>query len=170
MAKRKLSNLASQFIVECRDNPSETYTWDEISTLLNEKFGVSVKASSVYKAYHRYKEKMQAVTTISVEPLSQTFQSQQVASDTKPIVEENQPKPQIDPATLILGTGIREVEAEPEPLSSNTNIDPVVGDSEKNQPKPRLSNNRKFGIGDTPFKHNEVPSPELLKLFGIENT
>lgn len=168
MAKRKLSNLASQFIVECRDNPSETYTWDEISTLLNEKFGVSVKASSVYKAYHRYKEKMQAVTTISVEPLSQTFQSQQVASDTKPIVEENQPKPQIDPATLILGTGIRE--AEPEPLSSNTNIDPVVGDSEKNQPKPRLSNNRKFGIGDTPFKHNEVPSPELLKLFGIENT
>ena len=166
MAKRKLSNLASQFIVECRDNPSETYTWDEISTLLNEKFGVSVKASSVYKAYHRYKEKMQAVTTISVEPLSQTFQSQQVASDTKPIVEENQSKPQTDPATLILGTGIRE----PEPLSSNTNIDQAVGDSEKNQPKPRLGNNRKFGIGDTPFKHNEVPSPELLKLFGIENT
>lgn len=168
MAKRKLSNLASQFIVECRDNPSETYTWNEISTLLKEKFGVSVKASSVYKAYNRHKEKMQAVTTISVEPLSQTFQSQQVGSDTKSIVEENQPKPQIDPMTLIMGTGIRE--AEPEPLSSNTNIDPVVGNSEKNQPKPRLGNNRKFGIGDTPFKHNEVPSPELLKLFGIEST
>lgn len=167
MAKRKLSNLASQFIVECRDNPSETYTWDEISTLLNEKFGVSVKASSVYKAYHRYKEKMQAVTTISVEPLSQTFQSQQVASDTKPIVEENQSKPQTDPVTLILGTGVREVE--PEPLSSNTNIDQAVGDSneEINRLKEKFVNEHKRRFNEPIFKHNEPIDPEMLRLLGL---
>ena len=167
MAKRKLSNLASQFIVECRDNPSETYTWGEISTLLNEKFGVSVKASSVYKAYNRYKEKMQAVTTISVEPLSQTFQSQQVASDTKPIVEENQSKPQTDPVTLILGTGVREVE--PEPLSSNTNIDQAVGDSneEINRLKEKFVNEHKRRFNEPIFKHNEPIDPEMLRLLGL---
>lgn len=166
MSKRKLSKTAMNFVHECRSSPDEIYTFSDIVGLLNERFGVTITISAVSKNYTRYldrlNKKLDSPMAVSVD------QDSEQATVNKPVLPENQRKPQIDPMTLVLGTGIRE--AEPEPLSSNTNIDPVVGDSEKNQPKPRLSNNRKFGIGDAPFKHNEVPSPELLKLLGIENT
>lgn len=168
MAKRKLSELAVEFVVKCRDDKATTYSWEEITGMVNERFNLDMKWQSVYDRYHSYKKNKVALTTSDNNSSISVERGSEQATVNKPVSPENQPKPQIDPMTLIMGTGIRE--SEPEPLSSNTNIDPVVGNSEKNQPKPRLGNNRKFGIGDTPFKHNEVPSPELLKLFGIEST
>lgn len=166
MSKRKLSKTAMNFVHECRSNPDEIYTFSDIVGLLNERFGVTITISAVSKNYTRYldmlNKKLDSPMAVSVD------QDSEQATVNKPVLPENQRKPQTDLTTLVLGTGVREVE--PEPLSEKTNIDQAVGDSEKNQPKPRLSNNRKFGIGDMPFKHNEVPSPELLKLLGIENT
>ena len=168
MAKRKLSELAVEFVVRCRDDKSATHTWEEITRMVNERFNLDVKWQSVYDRYHSYKKNKVALTTSDNNSSISVERGSEQATVNKPVSPENHPKPQTDLTTLILGTGVRE--AELEPLSEKTNTDPVVGNSEKNQPKPRLSNNRKFGIGDTPFKHNEVASPELLKLLGIEST
>ena len=38
MAKRRLSNDAIRYIVECRNDSSNVYTWQEIADLVKDKF------------------------------------------------------------------------------------------------------------------------------------
>ena len=168
MSKRKLSKTAMNFVHECRSNPDEIYTFSDIVGLLNERFGVTITISAVSKNYTRYldmlNKKLDSPMAVSVD------QDSEQATVNKPVLPENQRKPQTDLTTLVLGTGVREVEPEPEPLSSNTNIDQAVGDSneEINRLKEKFVNEHKRRFNEPIFKHNEPIDPEMLRLLGLD--
>lgn len=169
MAKRKLSYLACQFIVDCRDDPSKTLTWDEISILLKEKFEVSVNLASVYKAYNRHKRKLaQGDNAVVSVPTPSEFSppTKVVQLAVQPPVK-SQPEPEIDRATLFLGTGIRKDESPNE----NNNIDLAAGASneEINRLKEKFFTKHKRRSNEPIFKHNEPIDPEMLKLLNISN-
>ena len=166
MAKRKLSKTAVNFVVECRSNPDEIFTFSEIAVLLKEKFDVTIDVSSVARNYYRYMETLKNNLSEPI-PMSVERGSEQ-ATVNKPVLPENQRKPQTDLTTLVLGTGVREVE--PEPLSSNTNIDQAVGDSneEINRLKEKFVNEHKRRFNEPIFKHNEPIDPEMLRLLGLD--
>lgn len=162
MAKRKLSELAVEFVVQCRDDKSNTYTWNEITNMVNERFNIDMKWQSVYERYHSYKKLNPAIkaNTDNSPVLVEKGSEQPVVSS--PIPPQY---PQIDPAVVLLGTGMKE------PSDSNIATDQVVSDdaeaSKIEALRKRFTGKQRTRLGEPVFKHNETLDPELLNLLNI---
>lgn len=59
MAKAKLSKDAINFLIQCRDDTSIVYTWEEIADLLKENFGIEITRQAVAQNYRKYKGKIE---------------------------------------------------------------------------------------------------------------
>lgn len=92
MARPRLTKEAIAFIVECRDNPKEIYTWEDIANLVSDKFGIKVSFQAIAKNYQKHKDSIQ----INRQALEiNTNQNNQILETKKPLFK---PKPQV--ATL----------------------------------------------------------------------
>ena len=47
MARPRLTKEAIAFIIECRDDPAQVYTLEDIAKLVEEKFGISVSLQAI---------------------------------------------------------------------------------------------------------------------------
>lgn len=62
MAKTKAKRLTKEaiaFIIECRDDPTQVYTWQEITDLVAEKFGIQLSFQAIAKSYHKHKDNIE---------------------------------------------------------------------------------------------------------------
>ena len=59
MAKAKLSKDAINFLIQCRDDTSIVYTWEEIADLLKENFCIEITRQAVAQNYRKYKGKIE---------------------------------------------------------------------------------------------------------------
>lgn len=59
MARPRLTKEAIAFIIECRDNPKEIYTWEDIANLVSDKFGIQVSFQAIAKNYQKHKDSIQ---------------------------------------------------------------------------------------------------------------
>ena len=62
MAKRRLSNDAIRYIVECRNDSSNVYTWQEIADLVKDKFNIDVSLQAAAQNYRKYKDSFSSIT------------------------------------------------------------------------------------------------------------
>lgn len=92
MARPRLTKEAIAFIVECRDNPKEIYTWEDIANLVSDKFGIKVSFQAIAKNYQKHKDSIQ----INRQALEiSTTQNNQILETKKPLF-----KPKTQVATL----------------------------------------------------------------------
>lgn len=56
MARPRLTKEATAFIIECRDNPKEIYTWEDIANLFSDKFGIQASFQAIAKNYQKHKD------------------------------------------------------------------------------------------------------------------
>lgn len=84
MARPQLSKEAIAFIIECRDNPKEVYTWQDIADLVADKFGVKLSFQAIAKSYHRNKGKVTLNIISSIEPVENTAKNTGTIQSTKP--------------------------------------------------------------------------------------
>lgn len=82
MAKPQLNKEAIAFIIECRDNPREIHTWQDIANLVADKFGVKLSFQAIAKSYHKNKGKVEINIAPSVEPVN--TENDAVTISTKP--------------------------------------------------------------------------------------
>lgn len=59
MARPKLTKEAIAFIIECRDNPKEVHTWEDIANLVADRFGIQVSFQAIAKSYQKNKDSRQ---------------------------------------------------------------------------------------------------------------
>lgn len=59
MARPRLTKEAIAFIIECRESPSEIYTWDDIAKLVAEKFDIHVSFQAIAKNYEKHKDNVE---------------------------------------------------------------------------------------------------------------
>lgn len=64
MARPRLTKEAIAFIIECRDDPTQVYTLEDIAKLVEEKFGISVSLQAIGNNYRKYKSD-KSITQIS---------------------------------------------------------------------------------------------------------
>lgn len=55
MARKLLSMDAIRFIIECRNDPSQVYTWQDIADLVQTRFDIKVSGQAVGQSYKKYK-------------------------------------------------------------------------------------------------------------------
>ena len=46
---------AIRFIIECRNDPSQVYTWQDIADLVQTRFDIKVSGQAVGQSYKKYK-------------------------------------------------------------------------------------------------------------------
>lgn len=56
MARPRLTKEAIAFIIERRDDPTTIYTWQDITDMIDERFGIKVSFQAVARNYHKYKD------------------------------------------------------------------------------------------------------------------
>lgn len=57
MAKAKLPKIAIQYIIECRDDPYHIRTWQDIASMVKDKFNIEVSLQAVAQTYKRHRTK-----------------------------------------------------------------------------------------------------------------
>ena len=62
MARKLLSMDAIRFIIECRNDPSKVYTWQDIADLVKTKFDIKVSGQAVGQSYKKYKDSFSSTT------------------------------------------------------------------------------------------------------------
>ena len=85
MAKQQLTKEAISFIIECRDNPKEIHTWQNIADLVADKFGVKLSFQAIAKSYHTNKDKIQikiGSPITSIQSTKSNFQSKKSKQNT----------------------------------------------------------------------------------------
>ncbi|OPH37667.1 hypothetical protein [Moraxella equi] len=95
MARPRLTKEAIAFIVECRDNPKEIHTWEDIANLVSDKFGIKVSFQAIAKNYQKHKDSIQ-INRQSLEVNKN--QNHQILETKKPLF-----KPKQKPQTLSQG-------------------------------------------------------------------
>lgn len=58
MPKPQLTQEAVAFIIQVRDDPTTITTWEDISKMVKERFGIDVSLQGIAKSYHRNKRKI----------------------------------------------------------------------------------------------------------------
>lgn len=56
MAKRRLTDDAIRYIINCRNDASKAYTWQEISDLVKAEYNVHVSLQATSQAYKKHKD------------------------------------------------------------------------------------------------------------------
>lgn len=59
MPKPQLTREAIAFIIQVRDDPTTINTWQDISNMVKNKFGIEVSLQGIAKSYHRHKNDTQ---------------------------------------------------------------------------------------------------------------
>ena len=62
MARKLLSMDAIRFIIECRNDPSQVYTWQDIADLVQTRFDIKVSGQAVGQSYKKYKDSFSSTT------------------------------------------------------------------------------------------------------------
>lgn len=58
MPKKRLTKEAIAFIIECRDDPTQVNTWENIARMVKEKFDIEISFQGIAKSYRSNKGKI----------------------------------------------------------------------------------------------------------------
>ena len=81
MARKLLSMDAIRFIIECRNDPSQVYTWQDIADLVKTKFDIKVSGQAVGQGYKKYQNVVTEMNSTNPKPVLEKV----LKTETQPI-------------------------------------------------------------------------------------